>query len=523
MPLPELLPQPVEAVVGGGIWRLEPQATVSGPPGLVALARMLLGPATGFALAPGGVDAAIRLGVDGDTTDPERYVLRIDDAGLQIIGGGEAGVRNGLQTLVQLMPTDVLRPAAVRRDWDLPHVEIADSPRFRWRGAHIDVSRHFMPVTWLRRFVELLALHKLNVMHLHLTDDQGWRLPSERWPRLTEVGSWRTGTRRGPRGQAGDDATPHGGHYTRQELVDLVAYAAARNVTVVPEIDLPGHMQAALTAYPELGNGTGPYEVLTTWGISEQVLNLDDATVTFCTDILGEVMDIFPSSYVHVGGDECPTTEWRHAPGAQARKRQLGLSDESGLQHWFTGQLHAYLTKAGRRLIGWDEIIDGGAPPEGATVMSWRGTRGGIAAARAGHDVVMCPETPCYFDQYQSDRADEPLAIGGLNTLEDVCAYDPVPAELEGDLARHVLGSQFQLWTEYMPTPAAVDYMAWPRGAALADVLWSPSGRDSIARRDRVASHLERLDVLGVGYRPLTGPLPWQRGGTGLRARATAD
>jgi hexosaminidase len=520
--LAELVPQPLQVIEGDAVWRLDPWAAVSGPPDLVQLARTLLGPATGFPLAPGGVDAAIRLNVDGNPANGEGYVLRIDASGVEITGGGEAGVRNGLQTLVQLLPNDILRPTTVRRDWDLPHVEITDAPRFSWRGAHVDVSRHFMPVTWLRRFVDLLALHKLNVLHLHLTDDQGWRLPSARWPRLTEISCWRPGTAQGFYGQAGDDATPHGGYYTRQELADLVAFAAARNVTVVPEIDLPGHMQAALAAYPEFGNGTGPYDVLTTWGISEKVLNLDDATIAFCTDILGEVMDIFPSSYVHVGGDECPTTEWRHAAGAQARMRRLGLNDEAGLQHWFTAQLHTFLTGAGRRLIGWDEIIEGGAPPAGATVMSWRGTSGGIAAAQAGHDVVMCPETPCYFDHYQSDGSDEPLAIGGRNTLEDVCAYDPVPAELEGDLARHVLGSQFQLWTEYMPTPAAVDYMAWPRGAALADVLWSPSGRDPRARRARVAAHLGRLDVLGVGYRPLAGPQPWQQGGTGLRARAVA-
>jgi hexosaminidase len=519
VPIPGLVPAPARLRSEGEALRLSADATVAGPPEATRLARRLLGTATGFPLPAGGETATIRLTTGALPGGPESYRLRVEAAGVRVVGASGAALVNGLHTLVQLLPPDILRPAVVRgAEWTVPAVEVEDAPRCGWRGVHLDVARHFMPAGWLLRFVELLALHKLNVLHLHLSDDQGWRFPSERFPRLVEVGSWRSGTPVGYAGEGGYDLTPHGGYYTRRELADLVAFAAERNVIVVPEIDLPGHVAAVLAAYPELGNGTGPYRTWTHWGINRQVLNVDEATVRFCAELFGEVADVFPGPFIHVGGDEVPTDEWRASPSVQRRKAELGLAGERQLQHWFTGQLHAALTGRGRRLVGWDEILEGGDPPEGAVVMSWRGAAGGLAGARAGCDVVMCPEQPLYLDHYQSDDPDEPLAIGGGNTLADVCAFDPVVAGLDGAVDR-VLGAQVQLWTEYLPDPRAVEYMAFPRAAAFADTVWAPAGGDPAEREARVISHLGRLDVLGVGYRPPAGPHPWQRGGEGRRRR----
>jgi len=514
-----LVPRPLTCRFSGGGLRLSAAATISGPPAVVRLARLLLGTATGFPW-PDGADATVRLELDGRFGPGESYRLEVNPSGIRVLAGREPGLINGLYTVVQLLPADILRPAVLQGAvWELPCVEITDTPRFGWRGAHLDVARHFMPAPWLFRFVELLALHKLNILHLHLNDDQGWRFPSERYPLLCEVGSWRQGTSIGFRGEGGLDETPHGGCYSKRELTDLVAFASARNVTVVPEIDLPGHAGAVLASYPEFGNGTGPYETWTRWGINRNVLNLEPATVRFCSEILDEVADVFPGPFIHVGGDEVPKEEWRTSSRVQARRRDLNLLGEDQLQQWFIAQLGTFLRSRNRRLVGWDEILEGGRPADGAVVMSWRGVRGGVAAANAGLDVVMCPEKPLYLDHYQSDGAHEPLAIGGRNTLGEVCAFDPIVAGLDSEAAKRVLGSQVQIWTEYMPDPSAVEYMAFPRTAAFADAVWAEAGGDPADREARVIGHLERLDVLSVNYRPIAGPRPWQRGGTGRRRR----
>ncbi|MHB1597845.1 MAG: beta-N-acetylhexosaminidase [Acidimicrobiales bacterium] len=544
---PAILPEPRHLVRAPGATTLGPATAIACSPGaehVASLVRALLSPATGFPLAnrpsgaprtsagardrsadtspldASGSDVVLELDPSLARLGPEGYRLVVDADAVRLAAAGTAGLRNAAQTLRQLLDPAIFRRAAVRgADWALPHVVVEDSPTFPWRGAHLDVSRHFMPAHFLYRFVDLLALHKLNVLHLHLTDDQGWRFPSATYPRLTEVGSWRAESMLGHARAGRFDGTPHGGSYSRAELVDLVAYAAERNITVMPEIDLPGHTQAAIAAYPFLGNLADELGVWTRWGVSEHVLNVEDAALDFCRTLLGELLDVFPSRYVHVGGDECPKSEWRASASAQRRIAALGLAGEDALQGWFTAELGAFLAGAGRSLVGWDEILEGGTLPTGATVMSWRGTSGGLAAARAGFDVVMCPEAPCYFDHYQSDDPREPLAIHGCNTLADVYGYEPVPADLEGDAAGHVLGSQLQLWTEYLPEPADVEYMAFPRAAALAEVTWSGPGRDLARFTDRLGPHLARLDELGVNYRPLAGPQPWQEGGTGARRR----
>jgi hexosaminidase len=479
--------------------------------------RQALGPATGFAFAPAGADeqAGISLTVDSTHLGPEAYQLTVTSDGIEIVGGGPAGVFYGVQSLRQLLPTEAFSRTTVARTWEVPAVTVTDAPRFGWRGAMLDVARHFMPKEFVLKLLDLLALHKLNVFHFHLTEDQGWRLAIDKYPRLTEVGAWRPETLVGhgstPDDQKTYDGTPHGGFYTKDDIREIVAYAAERFITVVPEIDMPGHMLAAIAAYPELGNGLKPTQVWTRWGISEQVLNVEDSTLDFCRDVLAEVMELFPSPFVHCGGDECPKTEWKQSPSAQARIAELGLADEDALQAWFTGQMAAYLSANGRRFVGWDEVLEGGGPanlPDDVVVMSWRSEQGGIEAARGGLDVVMAPCQYVYLDYYQSeDRDAEPLAIGGFLPLSKVYSYRPIPGELEPEAAKHVLGAQAQLWTEYVPNPEHAEYMYFPRLCAFAEAVW----RDDTAGVDpfetfveqRLQPHLARLDTLGVKYRPL--------------------
>ncbi len=420
-----------------------------------------------------------------------------------------AGAFYAIQTLRQLLPVEIFRQATVRGvAWTVPGVAIEDMPRFSWRGIHLDVARHFMPKEFVKKYIDLAALHKLNRFHWHLTDDQGWRIEIKQYPKLTEVGAWRSATIIGhPQGDSSTwryDGQRHGGFYTQDDVREIVAYAQARFVTIVPEIEMPGHSQAAIAAYPELGNTGRTLPVATFWGVDENILNPSDATIQFEQNVLTEVMGLFPGHWIHTGGDEAPKAQWKASPLAQGRIRELGLKDENELQGYFTRRMDEFLTAHGRSLIGWDEILEGGLAPN-AVVMSWRGIGGGIAAAQAGHDVVMTPTDYTYFDYYQStDTTREPLAIGGYLPLDSVYAYEPVPDTLSPEQARHVLGSQGQVWTEYIPDPKRVEYMAYPRACALAEVVWTPRAeRDFSDFWSRLAVHLKRLAILDVNYRPL--------------------
>jgi len=459
-----------------------------------------------FVLATGLRGEGIRLRQD-PALPAEGYRLDVSGAGVEITGGSAAGVFYGMQTLRQLLPPSALRraptdsgPIAVR------HLRVEDAPRFRWRGVLLDVARHFMPVSDVLRFVDLIAFHKLNVLHLHLTDDQGWRIEIPGRPRLTEVGAWRPRSMLGYRTHQRYDDRPHGGCYTAGDLREIVAYAAERHVTVVPEIDMPGHMQAAIAAYPELGNGARP-AVRTSWGISPHLLNASDVALDFCREVLDEVCAIFPSPLIGIGGDECPPDEWRASAGVQERMRAEGLADERALHGWFIGRMASHLRGHGRRVYGWDEILDGGAPPD-ATVAAWRGIGQIARAARAGHDVVSCPDTYVYLDYRQSDDPGEPTPVGTLLTLADVYGFDPVPPGLTEVEAARVVGGQANVWTEHMESARRVDYMAFPRLCAFAEAVWSSGRRDFAEFAGRLAPHLSRLDALGVNYRPLTGPRP---------------
>ena len=527
----DLIPAPRHVHDYTGHFALGPETRLMAGEGTATTERWLrgvLGAATGFPLAAGDTAAnAIQLYLHPMVTKDlgeEGYRLMVRHDTVHLVGGGPAGLFWGAQTLRQLLGPDAFRRAPLPdRHWRLPVTHIQDSPRFRWRGLMLDVARHFMPKEGVLRQLDLMAAHKLNVFHFHLTDDQGWRVEIKRYPRLTEVGSWRARTKIGHRASPLWEDKPHGGFYTQDDIREIVAYAAERHITVVPEIDVPGHSQAAVAAYPELGNtdvvtasteGSTALSVWDNWGISANVLAPTDNTLRFYEGVFEELLDLFPSEFVHVGGDECRKDQWRQSPAAQARIRELGLADEDELQSWFVGHFDKWLTARGRRLIGWDEIIEGGLA-KGAAVSSWRGYAGGIAAARAGHDVVMCPEQYVYLDHRQAAGADEPVPIGFVRTLEDVYRFEPVPAQLTEDEARHVLGTQANVWTEVMEDQGRVDYQTYPRLTAFAEVAWSalpaPAERDFAGFERRMSVHYRRLDALGVGYRPPSGPLPWQR------------
>ncbi|MFE6890230.1 beta-N-acetylhexosaminidase [Streptomyces sp. NPDC057694] len=482
--------------------------------------RATVGAATGLPLPPkdAGDGDLIRLSVDGELPT-EGYRLSVTPRGVDLRGGSPAGVFWGAQTLRQLLGADAFRRAPLPgRVWRLPLTDIEDAPRFGWRGAMLDVARHFMPKDGVLRFLDLLAAHKLNVFHFHLSDDQGWRVEIKRHPKLTEDGSWRTRTKYGHRASELWEDKPHGGFYTQDDIREIVAYAHARHIAVVPEIDIPGHSQAAIHAYPELGNSdvvdTAALPVWDTWGVNPNVLAPTETVLRFYEGVFEELLELFPSTFIHVGGDECPKDQWKASPTAQARIAELGLKDEDELQSWFIRHFDTWLSERGRRLVGWDEILEGGLAP-GATVSSWRGYEGGITAARAGHDVVMCPLQQVYLDYRQADGADEPVPIGYVRTLEDVYRFEPVPPQLTEDEARHVLGTQANLWTEVMEDARRVDYQAFPRLSAFSEVAWSelpePDERDYADFERRMTAHYRRLDALGVDYRRPDGPLPWQQ------------
>jgi hexosaminidase len=446
-------------------------------------------------------DGAIAFALDPQApgVGPESYRLEVT-SGLALVSAREArGLFYGAVTLWQLCSAALLHDGAIV----LPAVRIDDTPRFRWRGLMLDSARHFQSPDFLLRYLDWMALHKLNVLGWHLTDDQGWRLEIKRYPRLTSVGAWRV-----PAGEAHlhdiDPATHrprlYGGYYSQEDVRRIVAHAAARNITIVPEIDLPGHATAAIVAYPELGVlGKPPATVPSDWGVYPNLLNVDESTFTFIENVLREVMAVFPGEYVHTGGDEAVKDQWRASARVQARMRELGVPGEEALQGYFTARLGAYLTAHGRRQIGWDEILEGGVPPD-AAVMSWRGVQGAIAAAARGHDTVLSPAPTLYLDYRQGTGPDEPPGRGTVVSLEDVYRFDPLPGPLVHEQA-HVLGVQANLWTEHVRTEANAAYMTWPRAAALAELAWSPVSRMNWdGFRVRLAAEFGRYRTLGVGY-----------------------
>ncbi|MBZ5676450.1 MAG: beta-N-acetylhexosaminidase [Acidobacteriia bacterium] len=439
---------------------------------------------------------AFRLVLD-ESLPEEGYRLRIEPREVTI-SGRPAGLFYGAQSVLQLAA------ARSKSVFVLPALEIQDQPRFPYRGLHLDTVRHMFPVEFLKRYLDWMARYKLNTFHWHLTDDQGWRIEIKKYPRLEEIASRRKETLVGHAPQSAQyDGKPYGGFYTQEQIREVVAYARERFITVIPEIEMPGHSLAALAAYPELACTAGPFETATTWGVFKEIYCPKETTFQFLENVLTEVMELFPSRYIHIGGDEVEKDRWKESPDAQVVIRHEGLEDESELQSYFIRRVERFINSKGRRIIGWDEILEGGLAPD-ATVMSWRGEDGGIAAARQGHDVIMTPGTYLYFDHYQADRNREPLAIGGMLPLEKVYSYNPEPAALNTEEKKHILGAQANMWTEYLADTHKVEYMLFPRLFALAEVVWSPQA----ARRyqdflQRVPPQLARLKRQGVNYRAL--------------------
>jgi len=439
------------------------------------------------------------------------YNLVADKKGIYIAGDNEEGVFYGIQTLFQLFSTP---KGKTNQELYVPQVTINDHPRFQYRGLHLDVARHFFPVSYVKKYIDYLAAYKFNTFHWHLTDDQGWRIEIKKYPLLTQVGGFRNGSVVGRYPGKGNDGLKYGGFYTQEEIKEVIKYAADRYITVLPEIEMPGHASAAIAAYPQLScfpnestntdkipwNGAAKgKQVQQTWGVFEDVFAPTDYTFNFLQDVLDEVMQLFPSKYIHIGGDECPKEAWKKSPFCQQLIKDKNLKDEHGLQSYFIQRIEKYINSKGRNIIGWDEILEGGLAPN-ATVMSWRGEEGGIEAAKQNHDVIMTPGTYCYLDHSQSKNEDS-VTIGGYLPLDKVYNYEPVPAGLNEGQAKHILGAQGNVWTEYIGNPSKVEYMIFPRMIALSEVLWSPKEKRNWTNFEaRLPGIFERLDKQHINY-----------------------
>lgn len=503
------LPQEV-ALSGAAPFILTPSARIGYPEGNeqmaqnAALLASYIREVTGYELATasGKVSGGINLGLDPSLPNPEGYRLTVAKDGIQIDGASEAGNFYGIQTLRKAIPAE-----ANGMNVELPAVTISDYPRFAYRGMMLDIGRHFMPADSVKAYIDILALHNMNRFHWHLTDDQGWRIEIKKYPKLTEIGSKRKETVIG-RNSGEYDGIEHSGFYTQDQIRDVIDYAAQRHITIIPEIDLPGHQLAALASYPELGCTGGPYEVWGQWGVADDVICAgNEQSMQFLEDVLAEVIDLFPSEYIHIGGDECPKVRWKECPKCQARMKAEGIKGdkkhtaEEYLQSYVISRMEKFVESKGRHIIGWDEILEGGLAPN-ATVMSWRGMSGGEEAAKQHHNVIMTPNTYVYFDYYQStDTENEPFAIGGYIPLEKVYAFEPVPASLSADEKKYIIGAQANLWTEYIPSLSQAEYMILPRIDALAETQWSdPSQKEYQGFLKRVYRMTKLYDVLGYNY-----------------------
>jgi hexosaminidase len=523
LPLSTLVPKPLHAEARSGELLLRSPVGVAADEGAVAAADLLRGElsrATGLRFESASADAAqIVLRTDGEAG--EHYHLEVD-AQRVVISGPPAGLVHGIYTLRQLLPAANWRSAPLPHvAWRVPACRIEDRPRFGWRGCMLDVSRHFTAKQTVLRFIDLIAMHHFNRLHLHLSDDQGWRVEIKAFPKLAEIASHRphTGLGFATSSNEPNDGTPHGGYYTQDDVREIVAYAAARGIMVIPEIDLPGHSRALTAAYPEFGCfPEKQIDVATYFGVSSDLINPLPHTIAALETILEELLALFPAPWIHLGGDEAPLDPWRNSPEIKAHIASLGLESAEAMRTWFNDHFAKFLAARGRRMLGWDEIIHyGGLAPDSA-IMSWRGEKGGMKAASAGYEVVMAPVFPTYFDYAQDDGADEPLSIGQYTSLEDVYTYEPSARWADKSTFDKVLGVQFQIWREVIPDDAHLEYMAFPRACALAEVAWSEQRDDFETFRQRLAQHLQRLDAYGVNYRPLGGPRPWQKGGVGRKA-----
>jgi hexosaminidase len=511
-----IIPKPVKLVPQKGTFKLREKTRIvlqASDPQLKAATDFLVGlveNAAGYRLAYGDKAGknTISFVLDKAIANEEGYQLQVTPKAITVKASTPKGAFLAIQTLRQLMPADIEAPNSGLETFAIPAVAIEDAPRFAYRGVMFDVGRYFYPVSFLKQYIDLLALYKINTFHLHLTEDQGWRVEIKKYPKLQQISAWRKESIVGhysdkPRQY---DGKRHGGYYTQAELKDLVQYAQDRFITIIPEIEMPGHSQAVLAAYPQFGcKENATYEVSTTWGVHKDVFCPNEATFTFLEDVLTEVMEIFPSKFIHIGGDEVPKDRWKESAYAQELIKKHNLKDEHGLQSYFIQRMEKFLNARGRAIIGWDEILEGGLAPN-ATVMSWRGEKGGIAAAKEKHQVIMTPNTYLYLDYYQTKegRKKEPVAIGGFLPLEKVYSYNPVPAALTAGESKYILGVQANVWTEYIATPEHAFHMTFPRASALAEVAWTPLEQkdyaDFIRRLHQNVQHLEKRQVKYAKY-----------------------
>lgn len=431
----------------------------------------------------------------------ENYEINVVPKYILVDYGDGAGAFYALQTILQLLPVEIYSQELQKRvEWSVPCCNIEDKPRFKYRGMHLDVCLHYFDLEFLKKYIDIMAAHKVNRFHWHLTEDQGWRLEIKKYPLLTEKGQWRKETVIGSLSSGVYDGIPYGGYYSQEQVKELVKYAAERYVTIIPEIELPGHALAAIACYPELSCGLEDhYETATRWGIFKQVYCPKESTFEFLEDVFDEVFELFPSELIHIGGDECPKASWRECPDCQALIKKLGLKDEYELQSYFVTRMEKYINSKGRQIIGWDEILQGGLAPN-AKVMSWLGEEGGIKAAQQHHEVVMSPHYKYYLDYWQADPDSEPLAMSGPTTLRTMYEYEPVPEVLTPEEQKYIIGVEGCVWTEYMSTPERVEYMAWPRMCAIAETGWTRKAKDWDGFTRRLERHFDRLDGMEVDY-----------------------
>lgn len=523
---PDLIPLPRLMTAGEGVYTLTASTSLYYDPSVPELQgyaerfaaglRRTTGLPLPLQILPGDTTAGDALYFTAHGARPEwgseGYSLEVTSAGGRIRANAAPGFFYGMQTLLQLLPPVVGSSEPVTGTaWRMECVTVLDQPRFAWRGVHLDVGRHFFPVEFVKKYIDMIALYKMNRFHWHLTEDQGWRIEIKKYPRLMEVGAWRNDGISGP----------YGGYYTQEEVREVVAYAAERAIEVVPEIEMPGHSMAALASYPRLGCTGGPYRVQFSWGVFDDVYCAGrDSTFIFLEDVLSEVMALFPGPWIHIGGDECPKTRWRNCPDCQSRIKAEGLASETELQSWFVRRIERFLSANGRRLLGWDEILEGGIAPN-ATVMSWRGFEGGVEAARSGHDVVMTPHDYCYLNYYQGVKTGEPAPVGEFLPLEKVYGFEPVPDALTSGEAQHIIGAQACLWTEWIAESRKAEYMLFPRLCALSEVVWSePAQRDYADFTRRMESHYERLQAADINVRiPPAAYFPGTGGDAGFEFR----
>ncbi|TYA92334.1 beta-N-acetylhexosaminidase [Seonamhaeicola marinus] len=509
----QIIPKPVFLEAYKGRFLVDSNTKISGSEDLrnegEYLAEMLNHVANFSTSFKVGASGDILLKLDESIENEEGYTVSVTYDKIVLSGKTAKGVFYGIQTLRQLLPASIKPNNNKIKALTIPAVEIKDYPRYVYRGMHLDVGRHFFSVDFIKKYIDFIVMHKMNTFHWHLTEDQGWRIEIKKYPKLTSIGSERKETIVGHGGTWNSkdvkyDGKPFGGYYTQEQIKDIVAYATKRHVTIIPEIELPGHSLAAIAAYPELGNTGEQYEVGTRWGVYPEIYAPTEKTFSFLEDVLTEVMDLFPSEYIHIGGDEAPKKQWEKSVFAQQLIKEKDLKDEHGLQSYFIQRIEKFLNSKGRSIIGWDEILEGGLAPN-ATVMSWRGTKGGIAAAKEHHDVIMTPQHACYFDHYQvktkEAKAKEPLAIGGNVTVSDVYAYEPTPEELTEEESNYILGAQGNVWTEYIKTTEHLEYMVLPRMTALSEVVWSSKKhRDWEDFHKRLQYIVKRYDALGYNY-----------------------